>query len=269
MIALMGFLYTPSTANAELQQGTPETSHPTIHKQKHLQEIGQVAQRQGNRPNVRRVMANKVQILRNLDASCKRGSMSACMRFGRFSERYPNVLKKMRIRLSGSQVSAIRQARSSKMRMLTRINTSCNNGDKRACNRFAKFSKLYPGAASKVRTTRKAGLVKRVAQVRRQASSKVRMLKFMDRKCKFSKNPQSRSRNCDRFTKYSKRYPSALRKAGLVRRVANLNRQASSKVRMLRSMDNSCRTLKNAQSRSRACNRFSNYAAKYVRAMFK
>ena len=123
MIALMGFLYTPSTANAELQQGNPEISHPTIYKQKHLQEIGQVAQRQGSRSNVRRARASKTQILRSLDASCKRGSMPACMRFGRFSERYPGAVKKMGL---VKRVAQFRRQVASKVRLLTRLNIRCH-----------------------------------------------------------------------------------------------------------------------------------------------
>ena len=141
MIALMGFLYTPSTANAELQQGNPETSHPTIYKQKHLQEIGQVAQRLSR--------SSKVRMLKYLDRSCKQGNSNSCMRFGRFSERYPGAVKKM-------------------------------------------------------------GLVKRVAQVRRQVASKVRLLKSMDNSCRTLKNAQSRSRACNRFNSYAARYVRAM-----------------------------------------------------------
>ena len=163
MIALMGFLYTPSTANAELQQGNPETSHPTIHKQKHLQEIGQVAQRQGNRPNVRRARASKTQILRYLDASCKRGSMPACMRFGRFSERYPGAVKKMGL---VKRVAQFRRQVASKVRLLTRLNISCQKGNRSACNRYATYSKRFPVAASKIRQTKRR-LEKKILMLKR------------------------------------------------------------------------------------------------------
>ena len=83
VIALAGFLYTPSTANGELQQGNPATSNPTIYKQKHLQEIGEVAQaRRQTRRSLR-----QVRVLRSLDARCKRGNKRACTQLNRVAKR--------------------------------------------------------------------------------------------------------------------------------------------------------------------------------------
>ena len=118
VLALLGFLYTPSTANAELQQGNPANSSPPIYKQKHLQEIGQVAQRTR--------ISSKVWLLTRLDVRCKRGNKSACDRFDRFSKRYPAAAQKVR----RTQVRKNRRV-ASKVRMLTRFNASCQRGNRR------------------------------------------------------------------------------------------------------------------------------------------
>ena len=91
VLALLGFLYTPSTANAELQQGNPANSSPPIYKQKHLQEIGQVAQARANRR-----VASRVRLLKRLDARCKRGNKRSCNQFNRVAKRYPAALQKFR-----------------------------------------------------------------------------------------------------------------------------------------------------------------------------
>ena len=163
VLALLGFLYTPSTANAELQQGNPANSSPPIYKQKHLQEIGQVAQVTATNRRV----ASRVRLLTRFNASCQRGNKSACNRFAKYSKRFPVAAQKVR----RTQVRKNRRV-ASKVRMLTRINASCQRGNRSACNRYAKYSKRYPVAASKVRRTQ----VRKARSNARRVASKVRLL---------------------------------------------------------------------------------------------
>ena len=140
VIAWAGFLYTPSTVNAELQQGNPATSNPTIYKQKHLQEIGQVAQ-WGQRHR----SFSKVRLLRLLDARCKRGNRRACTQFKLFSKRYPAALQKMRsaqVRKPGRTNPRNRQAISS-------TRSTNNSGGAAAKARIAQLEKELAASRNK------------------------------------------------------------------------------------------------------------------------
>ena len=153
------------------------------------------------RSNARRV-ASKVRLLTRFNASCQRGNRSACNRYAKYSKRYPVAASKVRR-------TQIRKARSnarrvaSKVRLLTRFNASCQRGNRSACNRYAKYSKRYPVAASKVRRTQ----VRKARSNARRVASKVRMLTRFNASCQ-----RGNKRSCNRFARFSKRYPVAASK---------------------------------------------------------